>query len=145
MVIDAESTSPPDARDALPTTAVLVIDDDRAVLDGLSELLEDEGYNLVTVQDGRTALDRLRSGLRPCAILLDLMMPGMDGWDFRHEQLSDSDLKDIPVVVITAAGFSKSSVRTQFGDVEFVPKPLPPVALLNAVRRCRRPSMAEPG
>ena len=58
MVIDAESTSRPDARDALPTTAVLVIDDDRAVLDGLSELLEDEGYNPVTVQDGRTALDR---------------------------------------------------------------------------------------
>jgi len=135
MLTDAESVTPPDAVNSAPKK-VLVIDDDRAVLDGLSELLESEGYSPVTAQDGRTALDRLRRGVRPCVILLDLMMPGMDGWDFRHEQLRDNDLKDIPVVVITAAGFSKSSVKMQFGDVEFVPKPPPPIALLNAVRRC---------
>jgi CheY-like chemotaxis protein len=72
------------------------------------------------------------------------MMPGMDGWDFRHEQLRDNDLKDIPVVVITAAGFSKSSVKTQFGDVEFVPNSPPPTALLNAVRRCCGEPAPEP-
>jgi CheY-like chemotaxis protein len=144
MVIDAESKSQPDAADSAPKT-VLVIDDDRAVLDGLSELLENEGYNPVTAQDGRTALERLRRGVRPRVILLDLMMPGMDGWDFRHEQLRDDDLKDIPVVVITATGFSKSSVKTQFGDVELVPKPPRPAALLNAVRRCCGEPTAEPG
>src|SRR5690348_9586406 len=143
MLTDAESIMPPDGVNSAPKT-VLVVDDDRAVLDGLSELLENEGYSPVTAQDGRTALDRLRRGVRPCAILLDLMMPGMDGWDFRHEQLRDNDLKDIPVVVITAAGFSKSSVKTQFGDVEFVPKPPPPTALLNAVRRCCGEPAPEP-
>jgi CheY-like chemotaxis protein len=123
------------AADLEPST-VLVVDDDRAVLDGLSELLRNEGYSVVTAEDGRGALDHLRRGLRPCAILLDLMMPGMDGWDFRFEQLKEADLKDIPIVVMTAAGFSETSVKAQFGDIEFVSKPPPPGALLAAVRRC---------
>jgi CheY-like chemotaxis protein len=72
MLTDAESQTPPDdAVNSAPKT-VLVVDDDRAVLDGLSELLENEGYSPVMAQDGRTALDRLRRGVRPCAILLDL-------------------------------------------------------------------------
>jgi CheY-like chemotaxis protein len=83
---------------------------------------------VATATDGRDALEQLRGGLRPCVILLDLMMSGMDGWDFRHEQMKDDDLKDIPVVVITAAGFSEASVRAQFGDIEFVPKPPRPQA-----------------
>src|SRR5262245_8068385 len=82
-----------------------------------------------------TRSGKLRAGLRPCVILLDLMMPGMDGWDFRHEQVHDRDLRDIPVVVITAAGFSATSVKAQFGDIEFVPKPPPEQELLAAVRR----------
>jgi CheY-like chemotaxis protein len=59
----------------------------------------------------------------------------MDGWDFRQEQLRDDRLKDIPLVIITAAGFSEKSIKTQFGNTELVSKPLPVDALLGAVRR----------
>jgi len=114
---------------------VLVVDDDSAVLDGLTELLESEGYRVATARDGWSALEKLRGGLKPSVILLDLMMPAMDGWDFRQEQLRDDELKNIPVVIITAAGFSETSMKTQFGDIELVPKPLPVDALLSVVRR----------
>ena len=124
-----------DESTGVETTTVLVVDDDRSVIDALTELLESEGYKVAAARDGRAALTRLRNGLRPSVILLDLMMPGMDGWDFRQRQLQDANLKDIPVVVITAAGFSETSVRTQFGNIEFVPKPPPPKDLLAAVRR----------
>jgi FixJ family two-component response regulator len=64
----------------------------------------------------------------------------MDGWYFRYEQLEDDDLRDIPVVVITAAGFSETSVKTQFGDIEFVAKPPSEKRLLDAIRRhCGEP------
>ncbi len=129
-----EMGSPGDIE-ALDPLTVLVVDDEQTVLDGLGELLESEGYKVATATDGQDALDQLRTGLRPCAILLDLMMPGMDGWDFRHEQALDPDLSDIPVVIITAVGFSETSVKAQFGDIEFVPKPVPVDALLAAVRR----------
>ncbi|HXT95919.1 MAG TPA: response regulator [Polyangia bacterium] len=126
--------SPAGATSFEPLT-VLIVDDDQAVLDGIGELLESEGYGVATATDGQDALNQLRRGLQPSVILLDLMMPRMDGWDFRQEQARDPDLKDIPLVVITAAGFSEASVKTQFGDIELVPKPLPVPALLSAVRR----------
>jgi CheY-like chemotaxis protein len=62
------------------------------------------------------------------------MMPVMDGWDFRSEQLRDSALKDIPVFILTAAGFSSATIRAQFGPVSFVPKPPHHEALLELVR-----------
>ncbi len=143
MELTVEGASGTGAVDLDPPT-VLVVDDDLAVLAGLTELLQNEGYNVVTAQDGRLALDHLRRGLRPRVILLDLMMPGMDGWDFRHEQLKENDLKDIPIVVITAVGFSESSIKAQFGDIEFVPKPPPPAALIDAIRRCCGDPIREP-
>jgi two-component system response regulator MprA len=139
MEIAFEGASSSEAVGLEPAT-VLIVDDDRAVLDGLSELLESEGYAVATAMDGLDALGQLRGGLRPAVILLDLMMPRMDGWDFRYEQLEDDDLRDIPVVVITAAGFSETSVKTQFGDIEFVAKPPSEKRLLDAIRRhCGEP------
>ena len=117
---------------------VLIIDDDLPVRTALKELFETEGYAVTLAANGHAALNHLRKGLRPCAILLDLMMPVMDGWDFRNEQLADPDLKDIPVVILTAAGFSAETVRAQFGDIPFVSKPPPHTGLLDVVRRVRR-------
>ena len=134
MVIAFETASP--GSDVGPEPlAVLVVDDDRAVLNALTELLESEGYKVATAIDGLDALDQLRGGLRPCVIVLDLMMPVMDGWDFRHEQMKDQALKDIPLVVITATGFSERSVKAQFGDIDFVAKPPHIRGLLDAIRR----------
>ena len=134
MQVASESASPTSLA-ALDASIVLIVDDDPAVVEGLSELLEEEGYDVAVAKDGRDALDQLRTGLRPSVILLDLMMPRMDGWDFRHEQMKDAELRDIPTIVISAAGFSATSVKAQLGDIEFGPKPPDAQALLDAIKR----------
>ena len=80
---------------------VLVIDDDREVCESLRTLLQLDGYKVKTARDGQDALEQLRGGLRPCIILLDLVMPAMDGQHFRAEQLRDPEFAHIPVVVLS--------------------------------------------
>jgi len=83
--------------------SVLVVDDDPDVRDAAVAMFETEGYPVVGAADGRAALDMLKAGrVRPCAILLDLWMPRMDGWAFRAEQLCDPALAPIPVIVVSA-------------------------------------------
>src|SRR5574340_1100683 len=83
---------------------VLLVEDDAAIRDALRELLEAEGFVVQGAANGREALARLRAGgHRPRLILLDLMMPVMDGWEFRQAQRGDPALARIPVVVLTAA------------------------------------------
>jgi CheY-like chemotaxis protein len=82
---------------------VMVIDDDDAILEVMRDILEDEGYRVATAANGREALERLRADVtRPSLILLDLMMPVMDGWAFRSEQSRDPELDAIPVIVLSA-------------------------------------------
>ena len=81
---------------------VLIADDDRDVRESLTILLEMHGHSVVQAWNGRDALERLHSGPRPSLILLDLMMPVMDGWQFRRAQLGDPAVAPIPVVVISA-------------------------------------------
>ena len=100
----------------------------------LKELFETEGYTVVLAANGRAALNRLMEGFRPSVVLLDLMMPVMDGWDFRTQQLREPALKGIPVFIITAAGFSDETIRAQFGTIPFVPKPPPHELLLQLVQ-----------
>ena len=69
----------------------------------LTELLASEGYKVTAAADGGEALETLRAGLRPAVILLDLMMPNCDGWDFRRAQLEDPTPGPVPVVLVTAA------------------------------------------
>ena len=87
-----------------PIGPILVVDDDPDIREALCELLEDEGYRAVSASNGKEALVYLSSKERPCIILLDLMMPIMDGWEFRRLQKNDARWSKIPVVVITAAG-----------------------------------------
>ena len=82
---------------------ILVVEDDKDLRDSLFEALELEGYAAVCVENGQAALSHLATGARPCVILLDLMMPVMDGWTFRQEMLKDPSLASIPVIVMTAA------------------------------------------
>lgn len=83
---------------------ILVVDDDEDIRDALVDLLGDEGYSAVGMANGSEALTWLRSERRPCAILLDWMMPVMDGETFLREQERDPELAQIPVIIITAAG-----------------------------------------
>ncbi len=89
----------PSTTETKPT--VLVVDDDEDLLAVLREVIEEEGYRVLTAPNGEAALDLLRSGEDPCMILLDLKMPGMGGHEFRRRQLADARLADIPVVGFT--------------------------------------------
>ena len=84
--------------------AVLVVDDDASIRESLADLLGDEGYQVTTATNGAEALTLLRppAKLRPCVILLDLMMPVMSGHEFYAEQQRDATLASIPIVVISA-------------------------------------------
>ena len=112
-----------------PGEIVLIVDDDDDIRESLRDLLEGEGYAVATADNGKEALESLRRGLLPCLIILDLMMPVMDGWQFRTEQQSDPQLAMIPVVVITAAR------DTRVDAVEILPKPLHPDSILGTIAR----------
>jgi CheY-like chemotaxis protein len=109
---------------------ILVVDDDQAIRDTIVDVLEDAAYLVRVAKDGQEALDLLRKGPRPCLALLDLMMPGMNGWDFALEHARDPHLARIPFCVITAAGPGQP-VPT--GAVAVVRKPLQLKRLLDVV------------
>jgi len=82
----------------------MIVEDDRDTREMLGRFLELEGFAVQSAANGDLALQALHSDAKPCVILLDLMMPVMNGWQFREAQKQDPDLASIPVVVITAAG-----------------------------------------
>ncbi len=86
-----------------PPARLLVVEDDPDVRAAMCEALGELGYLVDEASNGLEALEHLRAGRRPSAILLDLMMPVMDGWTFRGVQRGDPTLSGIPVVVLSAS------------------------------------------
>ena len=84
------------------TKTILIVDDDQEFREALVDIVRAEGFAVETATNGMQALDKLRWGLRPCVVLLDMQMAGMTGWDFRAEQSRDPTLAAIPVVAMTA-------------------------------------------
>jgi CheY-like chemotaxis protein len=114
-----------------PCDGILIVDDDPDIRQSLREVLQDEGYTVNCVGNGREALDYLHKSKRPCVILLDLMMPVMDGWQFRHEQKQDPAIAGIPLIVITATGKRPVLIDAD----ELVMKPLDLGRLFEAIER----------
>src|SRR5690606_474163 len=83
--------------------SILVVEDSAGIRDAVKGLLELEGYRVEVASHGREALEMLKVMPTPCLILLDLMMPDMDGWAFKAIRESDARLAPIPVVVISGA------------------------------------------
>jgi CheY-like chemotaxis protein len=113
---------------------ILLIEDDADIRTDLSEILQDEGHQVTTATNGLEALGTLRSGPAPDLILLDLMMPIMDGWAFRAEQLRDTSLAEIPVVILSGA----SNVARDAADLSAsgqVGKPIRLEELLDEISR----------
>lgn len=81
---------------------VLIVEDDDELRRSITEVLADEAYPWIEAPNGAEALTALRGGATPCVILLDLMMPVMDGWQFRRALLEDERLAGLPVVVLSA-------------------------------------------
>jgi two-component system response regulator MprA len=98
---------------------VLVVDDQEAIRDTLQTALDDEGYTVECAANGREALDILARS-KPCVILLDLMMPVMDGWAFCEAQRRSGDRT--PVVLLSAAGRLDEQAQ-ELCAAAFIPKP----------------------
>jgi CheY-like chemotaxis protein len=128
-----------DAQLLASAPTLLVVDDDAGITRALSNLLEDEGYRVIAAENGKRGMELVDAGLRPSAIILDLMMPVMDGWDFRAEQLKSPAIRETPVIVLTATGFSRTTIRDQFGRVECLMKPPSTDHLLDTLRRVCAP------
>jgi CheY-like chemotaxis protein len=114
---------------------ILVVDDDDDIRESMLEILEEHDFAVAGARDGEDALRQLRNGLKPDAILLDLMMPVMDGRQFRAEQRADPALADIPVVVLSA----HSDVTQAGADIEpraFLKKPSSLKEIIAAVEAC---------
>ena len=110
------------ATTAPATTTVLVVEDDDLTRDATALTLADAGYHVATAANGQEALDLLHGGLPPDVILLDLMMPVMDGWEFRRRQRLDPALAGIPVVVVSAAAGLEQKAAT-LGATQLLLKP----------------------
>ena len=89
--------------EAAEMSPILIVDDDPDLRESLAMVLEDAGYPVLAAANGRVAYDLLEGGLRPGLILLDLMMPVMNGWQFREAQLGVPRFSHLPVVVLSAS------------------------------------------
>ncbi len=113
---------------------VMVVEDDAHIRELVMQVLACEGFTAVAASNGAEALQYLRREyVHPALILLDLMMPVMDGWQFRAEQLKDPALARIPVVVMSA------STEDEIPAAARVRKPFKIEALLDAVSRLASP------
>ena len=113
---------------------ILVVEGDCDIRSALCSILREEGYRVASASDGREAISSLKSGERPAIILLDLMMPVMNGADFRKAQLRDPQVADIPVVVLTADGRLLETAKS-LGAAAAFSKPFELDALLDAIER----------
>ena len=118
---------------------VLVIEDDSDIRTALIDVLNEHGYEAVGAVNGLDALEKLRAPQekKPCLIVLDLMMPVMDGRAFREEQLNSPELASIPVVVVTAY---RDIIDQAMRITDFLRKPLDVDDLVATVRRYCAPA-----
>ena len=86
------------------SATVFIVEDDLDTREMLARFLELEGFHVESAENGKLALERLSGGMHASVILLDLMMPVMDGWQFRQAQVQNKELAKIPVIVVSAAG-----------------------------------------
>ena len=113
---------------------VLIVDDDDDIREALRGLLEEEGYEVVEASQGREALNLLqRAEVKPAVLLLDLMMPLMDGWQLRSRLRQDPELATIPIVIMTAHAGVVRAVQDVQPPTPVMAKPLDMARLLDLV------------
>ena len=114
---------------------VLVVEDDTDIRETLAQVLEDGHYRAIRASNGEVALAKLRdTASSPCVILLDVMMPVMDGREFLLRQQNDDALRQIPVVVLSAHA-DAARAATQLNAAGFLKKPIDLAELLRTVEK----------
>lgn len=117
---------------------VLIIDDEPDVRQLFQDILHDAGFEALSAESGAEGLTLLRQDPQIRVILLDLLMPEMDGWRFRHHQLSHEKFAQIPTVIITGAPLG-SAAHDQLQAADYLSKPVPRERLIAVVARyCER-------
>jgi CheY-like chemotaxis protein len=109
---------------------ILIVEDEKGIQEILKDALEMEGYKVFTADNGQEGLDLLPKIPTPCLILLDLMMPVMNGWQFAEVMSKDMTLATIPIVIVTAFG-DRAKLIPSKGVIK---KPVDLDALLNIVK-----------
>jgi CheY-like chemotaxis protein len=114
---------------------LLVVDDDDDVRDMLAATLSDDGYDVVTAHHGLKAVELLKDGLAPDVILLDIMMPVMNGWEFWDRLQAHPTWRNVPVIVLTASGLSTGAI----GSAVVLAKPVDYQTLIGALAAATSP------
>ena len=123
--------------------SLLIVEDGKLTRETLALILRSEGYETATAANGREAIEHLRRAPRPDLILLDMLMPVADGWDFLEERRRDAALAAVPVVIMT--GFDGNAEWAgALGAAGLVRKPINIEGLLNLIRRCAAPARTGP-
>ena len=111
----------------------LIVDDEKLILISTRIVLESVGYEIVTAASGEEALITARDS-KPGLILLDIMMPGIDGWETLSRLKEDPELKEIPVIIFTAREHSRGrQLAREMGAVDYFQKPFEPDELIDIV------------
>jgi CheY-like chemotaxis protein len=116
---------------------VMIVDDNDDIRDAIGMVLALEGWDVAGAESASEGLRRLRGGFDACVVLLDLHMPGTDGWGFLDRMRMDPSLDDVAVVIVSGdADKREEAVKAGY---EFLLKPIRPDVLLSAIaRHCRR-------
>lgn len=122
---------------ARPHAQVVVVEDDRDIREAVKEVLELEGFEVLAYSNGKDALEGLKDKVQPCLILLDLMMPVMNGWEFLEARKSRGDqITAVPVVIVSAFGDATKRPESVSG---YIKKPVDVEVLLKIVEKhCQR-------
>ncbi|MBX3470285.1 MAG: response regulator [Planctomycetes bacterium] len=121
---------------------ILLVEDDAGIRDALCELLADSGYSPAAAADGHEAIRLLEGdGRAPCVVLLDLMMPGMNGWEFRRWLSTRPELSGVPVVLLSAHANLSAEARA-LDVAAFLRKPIDVNRMLDTVASFCPPSAA---
>lgn len=118
----------------LMSKRVLIIEDDESIRELLVELLESEGYVVSAAENGLQGIEFLKKNSRPDLILMDLMMPVMDGYTFRTEQMKNPQWITIPTVVMSAEASAKEKLKN-YSITAFLTKPIELETILKTVEK----------
>ncbi len=119
----------------MPGETILVAEDNPVERERLAVVLRQQGYTVLTAGDGAEALKLLQTGPAPGLILLDMLMPGCDGWQFLDRRKPSPALAAVPVVLVTGVAEADDEWAAALGAVGLLRKPFDVDALLAAVRR----------
>lgn len=113
---------------------ILLVEDDLDISEAIQSILEEEGFTIKCTFNGKEAIEFLADAPKiPSLILLDIMMPYMNGYEFREAQLKDKRIADVPTIILSAAGKHEDMNRLHFK--ECLKKPLDLETLIDVVRR----------